>query len=332
MPFFKTVLYTFEKLKQFLLPSALVLFTLYAFFQPSFTRDLHPISIIIFIFCLLYLLLARPEIKINPPMYWIFAYFILGSFSVFIPITNLASVDIWMKAALSVTAGLVIWAAYRETQYSARKILEKTIGFIYALLALLILLQNIPGGRFSPRKIELLHWMTLELNTWMQKYQEIWMLLFMWVTVACFSKFRKRFIIIFLTIVICGISLFSGYSQNTQIAFIASVLFYAFATMLKRFPKKLLAFCIIGVVIIIPLFTGTMNLSSVASDKCLPVLKSLNNKSLTPRLVIWDYATHIFSINPITGSGFGSAHNLPGENKLSRNFYQPEEFIAGNGG
>ena len=143
MPFIKKIHYVFEKLKLFLLPSALILFVSYAFFQPSLSPNLHHISIIIFIFCLLYLLLERPTIKISRPLYWIFAYFILGGFSVFIPITNLASKNIWIKATLSVTAGLIIWIAYREAQYSVRKILEKTIGFSYALLELSILFQNI---------------------------------------------------------------------------------------------------------------------------------------------------------------------------------------------
>ena len=328
MNFIKTGLYAFEKLKVVLLPSALVLFTLYAFFQPSLSPDLHPLSIIIFVFCLLYLLVTRPAIKISRPLYWIFAYFILGGFSVFIPTTNLASKEMWMRAALSVTADLVIWLAYREAQYSARKVLKKIIGFTYVLLALLILLQNISGGHFSPRKLELLQWMTPVLNHWMQKYQELWLLLFMWIAVACFSKFRKRFVFIFLTILLCGVSLFSGYSPGSQIAFIASVLFYAFGIMVKKLPKNLLIFCVIGVVILVPLFSITMNLSSVTSDKCLPILKNFNNNHLTPRLVIWNYATHIVSINPITGFGFGSSFNLPGKLKRSIVFYQPEEFIG----
>jgi hypothetical protein len=128
--------------------------------------------------------------------------------------------------------------------------------------------------------------------------------------------------------VVCGAALFSGYSQNSKIAFIASVLFYLYGTMIKKLPKYLLAFCVIGVVILMPLFLGIVNLYSVAGDKCLPILKSFNNTHLTPRLIIWDYAFHIISINPITGFGFGSAHNLPGEKVASMAFYQAEEFIA----
>lgn len=328
MHFLKTVLYPLEKLKLFLLPSALVLFTAYVFFQPSLSPDVHPLSIIIFIFCLLYLLLSRPSINVNSPLYWVFAYFILGGVSVFLPISHLTAKAIWINAVLSVTAGLVIWAAYREANNSVRSILEKMSGFLCLLLALLVLLQNLFAGCFSPRKFEFLRWMTLDLNGWMQKYQELWVLLFMWIAVALFSKFRKRAIYIILSLLICCAAIFSGYSQNTQIAFIASVLFFAFGTMVKKFPKNLLAFCVIGVVILMPLFLGIMNFSSVAGDKCLPVLKSFNNNHLTPRLIIWDYAFHIISISPITGFGFGSAQNLPGEKVASMAFYQTGEFIA----
>jgi len=328
MHFLKTVLYTLEKLKLFLLPSALVLFTAYVFYQPSLSPDVHPLSIIIFIFCLLYLLLSRPSIKVSSPLYWVFAYFILGGVSVFLPISHLTSKAIWINAVLSVTAGLVIWDAYREANNSVKSILEKMSGVLCLLLALLILLQNLFAGRFSPRKLEFLRWMTLDLNGWMQKYQELWLLLFVWIAVACFSKFKKRFIPIFITIVVSGAALFSGYSQNSKIAFIASVLFYLYGTMVKKLPKYLLTFCVIGVVILMPLFLGIVNLYSVAGDKCLPILKSFNNTHLTPRLIIWDYALHISSINPITGFGFGSAHNLPGENVASMVFYQTGEFIA----
>jgi O-antigen ligase len=328
MHLLKTVLYAFDKLKLFLLPAALVLFASYAFFQPSLSPDIHFFSIIIFIFCLLYLLLARPSIKVSSPLYWVFAYFILGGVSVFLPISHLASKAIWIDTALSVIAGLVIWVAYREANNSVKSILEKMSGFLCLLLALLILLQNLFAGRFSPRKLEFLRWMTLDLNGWMQKYQELWLLLFMWIAVACFSRFKKKFIYIMTAIVVCGAALFSGYSQNTIIAFIASALFFAFGTIKKKFPEYVLTFCVVGVVIFMPLFSSIMNLSVVAGDKCIPVLKDINTGHLTPRLIIWDYSFHFVLINPITGFGFGSAHNLPGENVAPIAFYQTGEFIG----
>ena len=286
-----------------LLPLALFLFTAYVFFQPGLWPRFHPVSLLIVSLCLLQHLLNRTKITSFSTVYWIIGYIVLGGISILLPPSYLSSQTIWIDAVISISIGLIVWSAFSTADQITEKIFEWLTCTLCFLLAGAIILQNVDGGRFSPRKLECLAWLIMPLDGWIKKYQEIWLLLLTWVGIAYlpFSNKWKGFITC-LMLLACGLALFSGHSQGSQIAFIVSTVFFICGSITNKFPKIILTFLVIGIVISIPVCWGIGSLFSL--------LKILDK---TSRAVIWDYALQVILYHPWTGFGFGAAHtiNLP---------------------
>lgn len=297
-----------------LLPLALFLFTVYAFFQPGLWPRFHPVSLLIVSLCLLQHFLNRTKITFFSPVYWIVGYIVLGGISILLPPSYLASQTIWIDALISISIGLIVWSAFSTANQTTEEIFEWLTCILCFLFAVAIILQNIDGGRFSPRNLGCLVWLTIPLDGWIQKYQEIWLLLLTWVGIAYLplSNKWKGFIAGFMLLA-CGLALFSGYSQGSQIAFIVSTVFFICGSIANKFPKKILTFLVIGIVISIPVCWGIGSLFSQVADAYVGILNVWGNESLLPRSLIWDYVLQVILYHPWTGFGFGAAHtiNLP---------------------
>lgn len=295
-----------------LLPLALFLFIAYAFFQPGLWPRLHPISIVIVLLCLLQHLLYRTNITFSSTFYWIVGYIVLGGISILLPPSYLASQAIWIEAVISISIGLIVYSAFSTADQKTEKIFEWLIFILCFLFAAAIILQNIDGGRFSLRKLEFLKWITIPLTGWMQKYQEIWLLLLTWVGIA-YLPFSKKWkgLITGLMLLACGLALFSGYaSKGLQLAFIVSIVFFICGNTANKFPKKILTFLVMGVVISIPVCWGLGSFFKQFEDIYIKTLTIFGKES---RALIWDYASQVILYHPWTGFGFGTAHtiNLP---------------------
>jgi hypothetical protein len=297
-----------------LLPLALFLFTAYAFFQPGLWLRFHPVFIVIVLLCLLQHILNRTIITFCSTVYWIFGYIVLGGISIVLPPTYLATKALWIDAVIAIAIGLIVWSAFSTADQKTEKIIEWFAFTLCILLAAAIILQNIAGGRFSPRKIECLAWLSLPQDRWIQKYQEVWLLLLTWVGIAYvhFTKRRKEFIAGFMLLV-CGLALFSGYSEGSQIAFIVSTVFFIYGSIVNKFPKKILIFLVIGIGISIPVCWVIGHLFSQVADVYMKILNVWGNENISSRSVIWDYALQAILCHPWTGFGFGAANtiNLP---------------------
>gem|GEM_PF-2197450 len=296
-----------------LLPLALLLFTAYAFIQPGLKPRLQPVSFIIMILCILQLIFNKNKnssFAFNA-VYWILGYIVLGLISIVLPPTYLASESAWIDAAKTITIGLIIWSAFSTADQRTEKIFEWFVCVLCFLFAGAILLQNIDGGYFSPRKLTCLVWLTTPLHEWLQKYQEIWLLLLTWVGIAFlpFSGKGKQFIV-WLMLLLCGLALFSGYSQGSRLAFILSVLFFAYGTITNKFPGKLLAVLVVGVVITIPVCWAIGSFFPKIAAEYTNILNIWHDHRLMPRSVIWSYALQVILVHPWTGFGFGAAHTI----------------------
>lgn len=291
-----------------LLPLALLLFTAYAFLQPDLSPRLHPISIVIVLLCVLQHLLNRTNITFSSTVYWIVGYIVLGGISILLPPSDLASSTIWIDAVISIFLGLIVWSAFNTANQKTEKIFEWLIFILCFLFAVAIILQNIDGGRLSPRKLECLAWLTMPLNIWIQKYQEIWLLLLTWVGIAYlpFSTKWKGFFA-GLMLLSCGFALFFGYSKGSQTAFILSTVFFICGNTANKFPQKILTFLVMGIVISIPLCSGLALFFSQFADL---YIKTLNMVGKASRIVIWDYVFESILYHPWFGFGFGAAHTI----------------------
>jgi len=235
---------------------------------------------------------------------------VLGGISILLPPSYLASSTIWIDAVISISIGLLVWSAFSTADQKTEKIFEWFIFILCFLFAVAIILQNIDKGRFSPRNFEFLSWMTLQLNRWIQKYQEIWLLLLTWVGIAYlpFSKKWKGFIA-GLMLLACGLALFSGYSQGAQFAYLVSTVFFICGNTANKFLQKILILFVTGIVIAIPVCWSIWSFYSQDADAYTIILNAWNQQKLSARAVIWDDAMQVILYHPWTGFGFGAAHN-----------------------
>lgn len=311
------------------MPATLPLLAGYSFFRGYLLPGLDVVTIAILGLALAHMALGKFRIRPGLAAPWMATFLAMGGISLLWPPTDFVRADAWKEAAGTCLLAWILMASVASCSERAGKRLALLAIPVSLCYSCLILLQNVAPGGWNPRCWPIFSALCIYLNQWTQKYQEISLLLLMWVGVtACAARSDRRWLWTAVLLILGGIALATGYSKNSMLAYWFSLGVFAFVIISRKYPARILAAFAAGIILSIPLLWFLVEQSSLLTSLWIRVVTMLDTGNLRTRWVIWDYVLRIVSSHLPLGLGFGGASALPGNNMLLFDFYMPNEIVS----
>lgn len=312
--------------RDWLMPVSFVLFAGYAFFRGYLLPGLDVVTIAILALALAHMALGKFQIRPGLVAPWIATFLAMGGISLLWPPTGFIRAGAWKEAVTTCFLAWILMASVASCSEKSVKRLAALAIPVSLIVSSLIFLQNVAPGAWNPRCWPLFSTISICLNAWTQKYQEISLLLLMWVGVtACAVRSKHQWLWTCVLLIVGVLALATGYSKNAMLAYWVSLGIFAFTLLSRKYPARILSALAAGIVLSIPILWFLVEQSSLVNSAWVRAMNILNTGNLTVRWVIWDYVMRVISIDFPLGLGFGGTSVLPGDTIFQYDFYTSTE-------